>query len=100
MDNYLKIVENRMDQLIQIYISERKANGEGAMFLNFCNPEKMDCGYIPFISENFPPETRNKILNRMENIPASVIFFYLFDDKDETILEIDLDKNSTFYTQS
>ena len=37
MEAYLKIVESRMDQLIQIYISERKANGEGAIFLDFSN---------------------------------------------------------------
>ena len=100
MEQYLKIVENRMDQLIQIYISERKVNGEGALFLNFSNKEKMDCGYIPFISETFPPETRTKILNRREKIPASVIFFSLFDENTDFLLEIDLDKNSTFYKQS
>lgn len=100
MENYIKIVEKRMDQLIQIYISERKANGEGAIFLNFCNPEKMDCAYIPFISEKFPIDIRNRILERREKVPSSVIFFNLFDDKNETLLEVDLDKNSNFYTQS
>ena len=40
MENYLKIAESRMDQLIQIYISERKANGEGVIFFKLCNPEK------------------------------------------------------------
>ena len=99
MENYIKIVEKRMDQLIQIYISERKANGEGAIFLNFCNPEKMDCAYIPFISENFPPETRNRILERREKVPSSVIFFNLFDEKNDTLLEVDLDKNSNFYNK-
>lgn len=97
MEAYLKIIESRMDQLIQIYISERKGNGEGAIFLDFSNKEKMDCGYIPFTSEQFPPELRTKILNRRAIVPSSVIFFNLFDDTNELLLEIDLDKNSTFY---
>ena len=80
MENYLKIAESRMDQLIQIYISERKANGEGAILLNFCNPEKMDCAYIPFISEQFPIDLRNRILERREKVPSSVIFLNLFDN--------------------
>lgn len=97
MEVYLKSVENRMDQLIQIYISERKANGEGVLFLDFSNKDKMDCGYIPFNNEQFPVQTRNKILERRENVPASIIFFNLSDSENELLLEIDLDKNSTFY---
>ena len=50
MEAYLKIVETRLDQLIQIYISERKGNGEGSLFLNFANKDKMDCAYIAFTS--------------------------------------------------
>ena len=99
MENYLKIAESRMEQLIQIYISERKANGEGVIFLNFCNPEKMDCAYIPFVSEKFPIDLRNRILERREKVPSSVIFFNLFDDTNDTLLEVDLDKNSNFYNK-
>ena len=99
MENYLKIAESRMDQLIQIYISERKANGEGVIFLNFCNPEKMDCTYIPFVSEKFPIDFRNRILERREKVPSSVIFFNLFDNTNNTLLEVDLDKNSNFYNK-
>lgn len=99
MERYLKIAENRMDQLIQIYISERKANGEGAIFLNFCDEEKMDCAYIPFSSEQFPIDLRKKILERREIVPKSVIFFNLFDKENDTLLELDLDKNSNFYNQ-
>ena len=100
MEQYLKIIEKRIDQLIQIYISERKANGEGAIFLNFCNPEKMDCGYIPFISEKFPLDLKSKILERRQRVPSSVIFFNLFDDNNETLLEIDLDKNGNYYDKN
>ena len=34
----------------------------------------MDCGYIPFVSETFPPETRTKILNEERNTSECNIF--------------------------
>jgi len=96
---YVNIVNKRITELVQIYISDRKRLGDGMLFLNFTNKEKMDVFFNP-INDNenecantqFPEELMKYMNNR--DIPNSVIFFYIFDDTNNTILEIDLDKHS------
>jgi len=96
MEGYINVVENRIDSLVQITIKERKENGLGCLFLNFSKPNHLDCAYISINSENFP-EHLNEYKERMKGVPSSIIFFYVFDDKDNKMIEMDLDKNSKFF---
>ena len=97
MDGYFNVIQKRLDDLVKISITERKNNGPGVLFLNFCDLSKMDCAYIKINDPDFDPELRKQFINRFENSPNSIIYFYVFDNKDSQILEIDLDKNSNFH---
>ncbi len=105
MDNsnleiYLKMIESRIDQLVQIYITNRNENGKGMLCLNFCDKEKLDVFYNSiYDKENecsnsmFP----SYLLSYLEHdIPSSIIFFNLFDNDGNNVVTIDLDKKSDF----
>jgi len=100
MERYLTIVNNKIDELVKITINERKQHGLGVSFLDFSDVEKMDFRYVAVSNELFPLEVREKYLERMTSVPKSIIFFLLYDNKDELLYEVDLDKNSTFHKQN
>ena len=96
MEGYLNVVEKRIDSLVQISIKERKQNGLGCLFLDFCKANHLDCAYISISNPNFPAHL-NQYKERMQTVPESIIFLYVFDEKDDKMIEIDLDKNSKFF---
>ena len=105
-NGYLNIFNNRLDDLIKISIDERKKQGNGILFLNFTEKEKLDVFYISLYekvdgrelkqNENFPKELINYLIDKLESTPPSVIFFNLFDDESNLNLEIDLEKDSEY----
>ena len=101
MDSYINVVEKRMDDLIKICIQERKNKGFGVLFLDFSKELEMNCYYILIDDENFPNDIKQNIKNRSELAPNSIIYLYVFNNKEEgRILEIDLDKNSNFHEKT
>ena len=99
MEGYLNVVEKRIDSLVQISIKERKQNGLGCLFLDFCKENHLDCAYISIDNPNFPGHLNN-YKERMQSVPESIIFLYVFDEKDDKMIEIDLDKNSNFFNSN
>ena len=104
-DIYLKMIEKRIDQLVQIYISSRKENGLGMLFLNFCDKEKLDVFYNPLYdkekecpNEMFPENLISYVTDN--KTPDSIIYFNLFDNDGDFMLKIDLDKNSNYLSKS
>ena len=100
MDGHVNVVERRIEDLIKICIQERKSRGFGVLFLNFTEENKLNCFYITIDDKNFPQNVRKNILERREVAPDSMVYLYLYDDKEERILEIDLDKNSNFHEKT
>ena len=99
MQQYLSIINKRLDDLIKITINERKANGLGILFLDFSDKTKMDCRYASLSNEEFPQIVRERYYERITSLPNSIIFFLIYDGQEELLYEVDLDKNSTFYKQ-
>jgi hypothetical protein len=99
MEKYLPIVNNRLDDLIKITIENRKEKhqGLGITFLDFSEPNKLDCRYVGLSDELFPDIVKQNYYDRMTSVPTSVIFFLIYDGIGELLYEVDLDKNSTFY---
>ena len=100
-DIYLKMIETRIDQLVQIYITNRKEHGLGMLFLNFCDKEKLDVFYNPIYdkekecpNEMFPTSLISYVTDNKN--PDSIIYFNLFDNEGDFMLTIDLDKNGTY----
>lgn len=97
MEGYLNVVQKRLQDLVQISIKERKEHGIGCLFMDFSNANKLDCRYVALHNELFPRSVFEKYRDRITSVPTSIIFLFIYDSTDETMLEIDLDKNSTFH---
>ena len=101
-NNYISIINNRIDDLIKISINERKQHGNGILFLNFTNKEKLDVFYISLykdtgtINESFPQELINYLIDKIKSVPPSVIFLNIFDENKNINLELDLEKDSEY----
>ena len=96
---YTNIVNTRLKELIQIYITERKQNGIGMLFINFTNREKMDVCYNPLynkenecINPKFPQNLSSCLTEN--NKPQSIIYFNIFDANGNFLMELDLDKQT------
>ena len=97
MEGYLNQVNNNLEDLIKISITERKQNGIGLSFLDFTEANRMDCRYVGLHSELFPDTVRQRYKDRILGVPNSILFFLVYDGKDEVLYEVDLDKNSNFH---
>ena len=103
MESYLNVFNNRVSDLIQISIKERSEKKNGILFLNFSIKDKLDVYYIPLIDKDsgeihkdFPPDMVSSFIEKSKTVPPSVIFFYLYDEKDGMFLELDLEKDSEY----
>lgn len=103
MEGYLNIFEKRQDDLIKIMINQRYIQGNGVLFLNFSDLEKLDVYYISiYDKENecmntmFPKEYISYYQDKFNNCPNSLIYFYLYDKENGMHLEVDLDKKSGY----
>lgn len=101
MEKYLNVFQRRIDDLTKISISERKDKGDGVLFLDFCKENELNCYYLTLNEKTFPDNLRKNIVDRMEVAPKSMIYFFIYDDKNnERIIEVDLDKNSKFHEKT
>ena len=100
MDGYVNVFEKRMDDLVKISIQERKNKGFGVLFLDFCKENELNCFFLILEDEKFPINLRDNIINRKKVVPDSIVYFYLYDNTKERLIEIDLDKNSNFHEKT
>ena len=77
MEGYFNVIQKRLDDLVKISITERKNNGQGVLFLNFCDLSKMDCAYLKINDPNFDPELKNNLLTDLKNLQI-VLFIFMF----------------------
>jgi hypothetical protein len=97
MEGYITQVNSHIDNLVKISITERKKNGIGVSFLDFTETDRMDCRYVGLHDSIFPDIVRERYSDRINSVPNSIIFFLIYDGKDELMYEVDLDKNSKFH---
>ena len=97
MEGYINQVNTHLEDLVKIAITERKQNGIGVSFLDFTEANRMDCRYVGLHSELFPDTVRQRYKDRMLEVPNSILFFLIYDGKDEVFYEVDLDKNSNYH---
>lgn len=97
MEGYLNQVNNNLEDLIKISINERKQNGIGVSFLDFSEANRMDCRYVGLHNELFPDTVKQRYQDRILGVPKSILFFLIYDGKEEILFEVDLDKNSNYH---
>jgi hypothetical protein len=92
--NLLNFLQSNYQELIQIYITERKGKGDGILMITQMDNEKVNVNYLT--NDIIPEQLLLDINNRRETNKNSIIYFYLSSLSDlETsqIVEIDLDNN-------
>ena len=90
--NLLNFLQSNYQELIQIYITERKGKGDGILMITQMDNEKVNVNYLT--NDIIPEQLLLDINNRRETNKNSIIYFYLSSLSDlETsqIVEIDLD---------
>jgi hypothetical protein len=97
MDGYLNVFDRRIDDMLKITIQERKTNGIGVLILDFSDKDNLECGYLPINHPHFPEDIKRDYGKRIESVPNSIAFFFLFDQTAHKMIEVDLDKNSNFH---
>ena len=97
MEGYLNQVNHNLEDLIKITIQERTKNGIGVSFLDFTEANRMDCRYVGLNNELFPDTVRQRYQDRILGVPNSIIFFLIYDGKEEVLFEVALDKNSNYH---
>lgn len=88
-----KFVENHLDELIQITITERKNNGFGVVFIDVSDNENAKVGFLGINDERFPPVIRKQIIERYEKNPDSIAYFVFKHQNSENVIEVDLQKH-------
>ena len=85
--NFLK---NNKQQLIQIYIKERALNynENGALFIDFTKNQNADVYYLTL--SKMDGKIRSNIMAREKFGRDNIIYFYLFDNNNSNILEIEI----------
>lgn len=96
IQNCLNAVHKRIDDLTKISINHRKNEGKGVLFCDFSQKDNLNVFFISLYSENFPREYLNYYIEKFSDMPASFLFFNIFNDKENMHLEYDIDKNSSY----
>lgn len=94
-------IQTNINELIQIYITERNNRGEGILMItkregNCKKDDKMDVRYLT--KEQIPPELLQDLINKKKNEhKPSIIYFYVCMGEginDCFWIEYNLDKNN------
>ena len=72
MEGYINQVNQHIDDLIKIAITERNKNGIGVSFLDFTEVNRMDCRYVGLHDSIFPELVRERYADRMNSVPNSI----------------------------
>ena len=106
MEYCINVFDKKLDDLIKISINERYANGDGVLFLNFENKEKLDVFFHPLFDKRneclnkiFPKKHMVFYIDKFKNSPKSILYFIILYNNEELNMEVDLDKESG-YTKS
>lgn len=88
-------LNEKVDEVIQIQITERKSNGRGVFFVEFKDTTNVDCFYISFHDKNFPEQYLSYFRERVADPKVDSVLFFIFYHADKhQILELDLDKRN------
>ena len=94
-NNFSIIVNNHNQEIIQLYIQERQRIGEGCLFIDTtpAKDNKINMTYIPI--EKIPDKIRSDLKEKNDANPKeSIIYFYIFDNENSLLYELDLDNNN------
>ena len=91
IEKYNLLINQKLQELIQIYIKERNTNQIGNLFVNISDINNINIQYIKEV--DIPEKIREDIKNKhkQNKEKPSIIYSFIYDKNDSIILEIDLD---------
>ena len=83
-----EFISKHTEHLKKIYIKERILNTgkNGAIFLNFKNPDKVDVYYLTI--EKMPEHIKKKFLEKDNINQLNTIFLYIFNETESEIVDV------------
>ena len=90
MDSIESFFKKNLRELVQVYLSEKLRHKEmGIVFIN-TNKSESNVYFVPIsLFDNEQEELKTDVIERHKN-SKNTAFFYVFDDNDSKIIEIEL----------
>lgn len=90
----INFVNNRVKELCEIYVNERRANGNGLLFLTIADTgpdSRREVKIFYQKDEQLQPVILNDLQNRRNNNISNIIYLLLFtEDGKQNIVELDI----------
>lgn len=94
MEKLINFVNNRVKTLCDIYVNERRANGDGLLFLTIADSQPNGSREVKLFyqkDEELQPSVLNDLQNRRNNNTTDIVYFLLFtEDGQQNIVELDI----------
>lgn len=91
-EKYKLFLNQNYDEFIKLYISEKRRLGNGCLFANLNESQKVDIYYLPI--DNIPKEIKNDYIKKINcKNSDNYLYCYFFDKMDSLLLELDLVNN-------
>lgn len=94
MEILINFVNNRVKTLCEIYVNERRSNGDGLLFLTIADSQPNGSREVKLFyqkDEELQPNILNDLQNRRSNNTNDIVYFLLFtEDGQQNVLELDV----------
>ena len=94
MEKLINFVNNRVKTLCEIYVNERRSNGNGLLFLTIADSQPNGSQEVKLFyhkDEELQLSVLNDLQNRRSNNTTDIVYFLLFtEDGQQNIVELDV----------
>lgn len=94
MEKLINFVNNRVKTLCEIYVNERRSNGNGLLFLTIADSQPNGSREVKLFyhkDEELQLSVLNDLQNRRSNNTTDIVYFLLFtEDGQQNIVELDV----------
>ena len=92
-EKYKLFLNKNYDEFVKLYITERLRLGEGCLFGNLINNDKVDLYYLGL--DNIPAEIRNDLKKKIDSNTTSQnkLYCYFYDECNSLLFELEFVNN-------
>ena len=94
MEKLINFVNNKVKIMCDIYVNERRVNGDGLLFLTIIDSQPNGSREVKIFyqkDEELLPDVLDDLQNRRSNNISDIIYFLLFtEDGKQNIIELDI----------
>ena len=97
MEKLINFVNNRVSTLCDIYVNERRSNGDGLLFLTIADSQPNGSREVKLFyqkDEELQPGVLDDLQNRRNNNTTDIVYFLLFtEDGQQNVVELNIRDN-------